>query len=163
VRETRKGGRGPGAPFVFNVKWIWTEKCHVQFLKMRSKGQESEFLVHLFASTRQCYRQPQLSVLFKFHDVIVIAPQFLRTLSLWTFHNACIMSHSSGIIPFLRTHVIDRDSILAPNKSPFGQTPFFMVYDHRLFYLPVCRASTRHIKGVLRAYLLEALNIKKRD
>jgi hypothetical protein len=123
VRETRKGGRGPGAPFVFkDIKWIWTEKCHVQFLKMRSKGQESEFLVHLFASTRQCYRQPQLSVLFKFHDVIVIAPQFLRSLSLWTFHNACMMSHSSGIIPFLRTHVIDRDSILAPNKSPFGQT-----------------------------------------
>jgi hypothetical protein len=25
VRETRKGGLGPDAPFVFNVKWIWTE------------------------------------------------------------------------------------------------------------------------------------------
>jgi hypothetical protein len=97
---------------------------------------ESGFLVHLFASTRQYYRQPQLSVLFKFHAVIVIAPRFLRSLSLLSFHSAYKNLHSSGIIPFSRTHVIDQVSILAPNKSPFDQTSalFFKAYDRRLFY-----------------------------
>jgi hypothetical protein len=42
-----KEGRGPDAPFVFNVKWIWTEMSCAIF-EDALQGRESEFLVLIF-------------------------------------------------------------------------------------------------------------------
>ena len=130
-----KEGRVPDVPFIINVKWIWTETSCVIFEDaFQGPGVWvpcSPFCVHasiLQATTTIC----SVQVPCRYCDCSTV----LRSLSLWSFHNAYKNLHSSGSIPFSRTHVIDQVSILAPNKSPFGQTSalFFLAYDRRLFY-----------------------------